>query len=181
MRAEGRFSVTRADWDQLLEQENFSSNGGGALFRASSPATHVAVDRFTAAPAEGKLFSALAFDRMEFEPICIDLALDRFETACGNNANAALALLLCVFNEMFLEAVPLGYGATRGHGWIALDKIEFRLDGSVPEALPGVAELVELGKVVRAAADATYMAEKMPTILRDWNVYLDQGEVAHET
>lgn len=110
----------------------------GALAAADlgqwSHAFHVAIDRWTAAPGEGLLFSVLEPHGVSWEPLRIDVELDRLGEDGSDEQLAGAYLVLLTLRELMAGRVPLGFGVNRGHGAVAVDLVE--VDGEAPAASP---------------------------------------------
>lgn len=137
-------------------------------------ADHVAIDRWTGGAAEGRLYSVLEPQAVEWNPFTITVDLTRLREAAGAAVSAAsaaegddpgaarrpeldltsdagLALLLLAIRDLADGWIPLGHGANRGLGWIEVQRI--RLTG--PD-WPGGIELAEL----LDSADADRLTEQ---------------------
>jgi CRISPR/Cas system CSM-associated protein Csm3 (group 7 of RAMP superfamily) len=107
-------------------------------------AFHVAIDRWTGGAADALLFTVLEPHHVGWEPIVIELDLERL----GKERDLALVLLLLVLRDAALGAVPLGHGANRGMGAVKVGQIRCSGPGGLPEypfdagwgLLPGVQE-----------------------------------------
>ena len=94
------------------------------------PAMRVAVDRWTSAPASGKLFSALEPVGEEWEDIRVEVDLTRLP---ADEARPALALLFLTLRQLAEGRATLGAG---GRGEIEIAELDLAVAGAVPEGLP---------------------------------------------
>ena len=87
---------------------------------------HVALDRWTSAAADARLFTVLeadtARDRSAWEPLSLTVDVDRL----GASAEAAVCLLALVLRDFCEGRVPIGSGTTRGMGEVRGDAQEAR-------------------------------------------------------
>lgn len=94
---------------------------------------HVAIDRWTSAPAEGLLFSSLEPSGVAWDPMLV-----RVELARLSNERPALSLLAIVLREFAAGHLSFGHGTNRGYGWTRLDSVSTRSprdNGPWPEAM----------------------------------------------
>ncbi|MFA7413307.1 MAG: RAMP superfamily CRISPR-associated protein [Rhizobium sp.] len=133
---------------------------------------HVAIDRFTAAPADGKLFSSLSLIGMQYTDMKIELSPERLSVLDAKEQAAALALLLLVLREMADGQVPIGSGSTRGHGMISVDGLSFSLEGSTDNA--AIAELAGLAwEDFLKFVDGQDMSSRINAIVKGWRDYIN--------
>lgn len=83
------------------------------------PTHHTAIDRFTGGAAEGALYSVLAPQTVEWNPIKMTLDFARTE-----NDLCCLMLLLLILRDLAQNRLPLGFAVNRGMGEIQVEKIE---------------------------------------------------------
>jgi CRISPR/Cas system CSM-associated protein Csm3 (group 7 of RAMP superfamily) len=130
-----RWSLPPADGDgagahgqhaQRLGELRARLDGGSQAFGV---AYHIAVDRWTSAPREGALYTALEPREIAWEPveIAVDLTrLRRNAERVDENPYAALGLLSLVLADVRAGWVPVGFGTTRGLGAVEVDHVEVR-------------------------------------------------------
>lgn len=160
-------------WRQVIDEEAGIQHLGTRGRRQ----TNVAIDRFTAAPADKKLFSSLSLLGLHYTDIRIEVSLQRLSVLDQNEQAAALALLLLVLREMADGQVPIGSGSTRGFGAISVDELEVSLEGGADHAA-----LAELSTLDWAAFSAFVAGEdisaRIGTIITSWKNYLDRQRTA---
>jgi CRISPR/Cas system CSM-associated protein Csm3 (group 7 of RAMP superfamily) len=83
---------------------------------------HVAIDRWTGGAAEGALYSVLAPQKMEWEPIRLSLDLMRIPE---HSRLPALMLVMLVLRDLAEDRLPIGFGTNRGLGEIGVEGITF--------------------------------------------------------
>ena len=109
-------------------------------------AMHVALDRWTAAPVDGKLYGAVTLDAPGFPAIELEIDPARLGILGSQAAKAALALLVLVLREGMAGGLTLGGGVTHGWGAVSLDAAALRVEGSCPDLdLPGTLNLMARG------------------------------------
>lgn len=155
-------------WRRVIDDE-----GGIRLLREHGRRdAHVAIDRFTAAPADGKLFSSLSLLGLPYTDIRIVLAPERLSVLDEKEQAAALALLLLVLREMADGQVPIGSGSTRGHGAISMENLAFSLEGSTDSAA-----LAELSGLVweefQKFVQGEDVSSRIATIAEGWKGYIN--------
>lgn len=89
---------------------------------ASVPAMHVAVDRWTGAAADHRLFSAVELHGVRWEPLQLEMDLSWLGQAPGA-PEAHLALLLLVLQDFGEGWLSVGGGGNRGHGQIRASEV----------------------------------------------------------
>jgi CRISPR/Cas system CSM-associated protein Csm3 (group 7 of RAMP superfamily) len=115
-------------WTQILASKKgdeigaLLEKGTGALRWAA----HVALDRWTSAPAPGKLFFVLEPRKVDWEPI--DLRIDLGRIPAGERVRA-MVLLRLVLEDFRRNLLPLGRGATRGCGWVVGESVQWTVSG----------------------------------------------------
>jgi CRISPR/Cas system CSM-associated protein Csm3 (group 7 of RAMP superfamily) len=125
---------------QAVEQAVDAPQNGGTLrqkldasgLTETQQAVHVAIDRWTGGAAEQMLYSALEPFKLDWEPIELSLDLRRIE---GSAQGAVQALLFLMLRDLALGRIPLGYGANRGYGSVAVEKIVVRGPGGNEQEL----------------------------------------------
>jgi CRISPR/Cas system CSM-associated protein Csm3 (group 7 of RAMP superfamily) len=83
---------------------------------------HVAIDRWTGGAAEGALYSVLAPEKIEWEPMRLTLDFGRIDR---ESRLRALMLLLLTLRDVAENRLPLGFGPNRGMGEIEVKSYEF--------------------------------------------------------
>jgi CRISPR/Cas system CSM-associated protein Csm3 (group 7 of RAMP superfamily) len=176
--------ITAEKWRELTSAAKTNDGDMGLVLRAlkdmgwegDDPAAHVAIDRWTGGAAPNLLFSGLEPRKVDWEPIVIEVALDRLTAGAGESrdgkrnpeeqraadlrADAAVALLILTLRDLASGRVPLGFGGNRGYGAIEVTKIAFEIEGD--QASEAVKKL--RGEVL-APADATSSAPAWTTAL----------------
>ncbi len=98
---------------------------------------HAAVDRWTGAAADSMLYSVLEPHSVEWEPLVIEIDLQRLQ---DDDWQVALALMLLLVRDLSQQRLPIGFGTHRGMGTVRVDAVEFAVQhaGSALELLKGV-------------------------------------------
>ncbi|MBY0523611.1 MAG: hypothetical protein K2R98_09430 [Gemmataceae bacterium] len=94
-------------------------------------AYHVAIDRWLGSAAESMLYSVLEPHRVAWEPLTLELDLERLPEALHE---AAIALVLLVVRDLAQHRLPLGFGTNRGMGSVQVDSVQLNGEG-LPESL----------------------------------------------
>jgi CRISPR/Cas system CSM-associated protein Csm3 (group 7 of RAMP superfamily) len=164
--------MTASAWEALADRPaawaatGWNAKGPAQLYRAD----HVAVDRWTGGAADGLLYSAVEpAASIEWEPF--ELRLDPPSSA---DPRAALALLWLVLRDLAAGRITLGFGANRGYGAVAVERIAIDgldLIGLAPRSLEvGVDD----GRLDEAPASAL-----VDVLRRAWSEWMaTQGEAA---
>jgi CRISPR/Cas system CSM-associated protein Csm3 (group 7 of RAMP superfamily) len=113
-------------------------------------ADHVAIDRWTAGAADGRLYSVLEPHAVDWDPIRITIDLTRLDRAPGVTADAGLALMLLVLRDLAENRIYLGYGTNRGMGDIEV--VQVRLAGTGRTDGPDLASLLASDEAERLTA-----------------------------
>ena len=92
---------------------------------------HTAIDRFTGGVAEGALYSVLAPQNIEWQPIKMSLDFARTE-----KDECCLMLLLLVLRDLAEHRLPLGFATNRGMGEIKVKNIKLESRGLTGIGLP---------------------------------------------
>lgn len=167
-----RLVLPGSEWDRLAERADawsetgWNRNGPKRLYRAD----HVAIDRWTGGAADGLLYSAVEpATSVEWDPIEL-----RLDPPPGCDPRAALALLWLLLRDLAAARIPLGFGANRGYGAIAVNRI--RLDGLDLIGLePGSLDL----EVRDGRLDESPAAALIDTLRGAWSEWVAaQGESA---
>lgn len=136
-----QFRMDPSRWHQILgtAEPGASTDGPGPqLLRPQEREpvrayTHTAVDRWTGGAADRALFSILQPSGVAWEPIRLELDLDRLPGGQGPEGSvrgAAVALLVLLVHELAQGRIPLGFGVNRGMGCIRVESARFTLHGS---------------------------------------------------
>jgi len=99
-------------------------------------ATHVAIDRWKGSVAGSKLFAVLEPGDVLWQPLRLNLDLNRLPDE-PELRRAAMALLVLVLQDLADGELPLGYGVNRGFGDIKVTKVAVRPIGEAEELLEG--------------------------------------------
>ena len=137
-----RFS--REQWARVEQAKSETETAGqteSELYRAlreaglqnAQMAMHVAVDRWTGGAAGGFLYSVLEPHGVEWGPITLRLDLARLSGA--QKQWGAIACLLFVLRDLAAGRIPLGFGANRGMGALAVDTVRIEARASDDEDL----------------------------------------------
>jgi CRISPR/Cas system CSM-associated protein Csm3 (group 7 of RAMP superfamily) len=102
-----------------------------ASLQAWSQAYHVAIDRWLGSAAESMLYTVLEPHRTAWEPITLEVNLQRLPE---NLQLPGLALLLLVVRDLANDRLPLGFATHRGMGTVYVEKIEI-LGVDLPDSL----------------------------------------------
>lgn len=86
-----------------------------AQLQNTQQAFHVAVDRWTGGAADGFLYSNLEPMGVTWQPICLQLNLNRLQESLRL---AGIALIFLILRDIADNRIPLGYGTNRGMGSI---------------------------------------------------------------
>lgn len=122
-------------------------------------AAHVAVERWTAAPVQGALYTVAEPHGTAWEPL--QLTIDPLLLP-AERRNAALALLWLTLRDLSDGALAFGYGTNRGHGGVRA----------------GATITVAGGEALGLADGALAFAEPPEVLLLGWWEWLEQQERA---
>lgn len=102
-----------------------------------SQAYHVAIDRWLGSALDGALFSVLEPHDTEWEPLHLEINLqrlpDKLQLSC-------LALMLLVVRDLANDRIPLGFSTHRGMGSVSVEKIEI-MGIEMPDSLKDLSKL----------------------------------------
>jgi CRISPR/Cas system CSM-associated protein Csm3 (group 7 of RAMP superfamily) len=137
-----RAEFSAKHWNRVLaaddERELYAALGEMCSGVPQAPwfqvAWHVAIDRWTQAPMDGKLFSVLEAHGTEWQPL--EWRLD-FEALDPEDRTAALALLLRLLVELESRRLRLGGFVNQGMGALALKDVELDWRGDASAVLDG--------------------------------------------
>lgn len=94
-----------------------------AGLQAWSQAYHVAIDRWLGSAAESMLYTVLEPHRTEWEPLTLELTLQRLPE---NLRLPCIALLLLVLRDLANDRLPLGFATHRGMGTIQVTDLQIQ-------------------------------------------------------
>ncbi len=182
-------SVSARKWRQLMSVERGDQKSKAAfgptverlkqekLAGNLRPTAHVAIDRWTGGAAEGALYSVLEPINTEWGDITLSLNLKRLLAAVPEDgkpaktqARAAVALLALTLRELARGTIPLGFAGNRGMGTVVVEKITFKLTGSLPEDLADLACLDSLELTPDCFAD-TGRLRALAALEDAWQAY----------
>ncbi|MBF0583232.1 MAG: hypothetical protein HQL80_03235 [Magnetococcales bacterium] len=121
---------------------------------------HVAVDRWTGGGADSMLYSTLEPCGMTWDPIRITLNPRGLE---ASYRDAAIFLLLLLLRDLAAGRLPIGFGANRGYGELAIDKAELSLGNGVSCVLAGET----LGSL-----STSLPKDRLETLSQSWQVWI---------
>jgi CRISPR/Cas system CSM-associated protein Csm3 (group 7 of RAMP superfamily) len=122
-------AIQSADNDKQLRQ---ALNDAG--LQPWSQAYHVAIDRWLGSAAESMLYTVLEPHRTEWEPLTLEVNLQRLPS---DLQLPALALLLLVVRDLANDRLPLGFATHRGMGTVQVTSLEVQ-GHDLDEALAGL-------------------------------------------
>jgi CRISPR/Cas system CSM-associated protein Csm3 (group 7 of RAMP superfamily) len=108
-----------------------------AALRPWSQAYHVAIDRWLGSAAENMLYTVLEPHQTEWEPLTLEVNLQRLPS---DLQLPAVALLLLVIRDLANDRLPLGFATHRGMGTVEVTNVE--IQGNDLES--DLAELVKI-------------------------------------
>lgn len=94
-----------------------------AGLQAWSQAYHVAIDRWLGSAAESMLYTVLEPHRTKWEPLMLELNLQRLPE---NLRLPCIALLLLVLRDLANDRLPLGFATHRGMGTIQVTDLQIQ-------------------------------------------------------
>lgn len=116
------------EWHRILRADDDCSLRA-ALKKARhswQQAYHVAVDRWTGGAAESFLYTILEPHGVEWEPLQLELDLERL---ISDFHMPATMLLLLLLRDLADGRLPLGFGTNRGLGAVAVKRVAFQVSG----------------------------------------------------
>lgn len=120
-----RHDVASSDWETALSLQDpgvahhaLRSASDGELMAHASVMTHVALDRWTQGASDGRLFQVLEPTGVEWQPVCLEIDVERLGSP--EERLAAGVLLTLVLAELVAGDLPFGGMTTRGHGAITV-------------------------------------------------------------
>ncbi len=123
---------------------------------------HVVVDRWTGGAAQGLLYDALEPWDIRWDPMHLQLDLDRLPDA---DRGAAVALLLFALRDLAEGWITLGYGGLRGFGEVKIDRIQ--VSG---------ADIVEPARRIERTIEI--VPDSFVGLPDSWRQYLERGWTA---
>lgn len=136
----GKHRLTVAQW-QAIQAETNDRQLQQALADAGlqpwSQAYHVAIDRWLGSAAESMLYTVLEPHRTEWEPLTLEVNLQRLP---NNLQLPGLALLLLVVRDLANDRLPLGFATHRGMGTVCVEKVVI-IGVDLPESLQALGQL----------------------------------------
>jgi CRISPR/Cas system CSM-associated protein Csm3 (group 7 of RAMP superfamily) len=132
--AGGQWQAIQAATDDRQLREALTKAG----LHPWSQAYHVAIDRWLGSAAESMLYTVLEPHRTEWEPLTLEVNLQRLPSELQL---PALALLLLVVRDLANDRLPLGFATHRGMGTVSVGQVEM-VGVDLPEPL------AQLGHVV---------------------------------
>lgn len=118
--------LTRKQWKAILEADDDQ-----ALCKALDDAQlrwqqayHVAVDRWTGGAAESFLYTVLEPHGVEWQPIRLELDLERIAEEWRH---VSIVLLLFLLRDLAEGRLPLGFGTNRGLGAVEVTNLRFEV------------------------------------------------------
>ncbi len=100
-------------------------------------AYHVAIDRWLGSAAESMLYSVLEPHRTEWEPLTLEVNLQRLPDKLQL---PGLALLLLVVRDLANDRLPLGFATHRGMGTVCVEKVEI-IGVDLPDSLQALGQV----------------------------------------
>lgn len=82
---------------------------------------HVAIDRWLGSAADSMLYSVLEPHRAKWEPLVLEIDLQRMPDGLRL---PGLALLMLVIRDLANDRLPLGFATHRGMGTVCVDRVE---------------------------------------------------------
>jgi CRISPR/Cas system CSM-associated protein Csm3 (group 7 of RAMP superfamily) len=98
---------------------------------------HVAIDRWLGSAAESMLYTVLEPHLTEWEPLTLELNLQRLPEDLHM---PGLALILMVIRDLSQKRIPLGFAANRGMGNVVVEKVDVS-GADLPEPLSEIGDL----------------------------------------
>lgn len=120
----GAKSLSVAQWQAIqaaTDDRQLRQALEAAGFQPWSQAYHVAIDRWLGSAAESMLYSVLEPHQTEWEPLLLEINLQRMP---DDRRLPALALLMLVIRDLANDRLPLGFATHRGMGTVSVDRVE---------------------------------------------------------
>ena len=153
----------------------------GHAWSQAQAAAHVAVDRWTGTVADSRLFSGFEPWGADFEPIRLRVDGGRLPDD-RQLVLAVLALLLLTLRELHEGRLPLGFGSTRGHGDIAVERISFAATTSGGDGVAGALAVLD-GLDITSEEDWSRqdIADRLADMVAAWQGHLARARSAAGT
>jgi CRISPR/Cas system CSM-associated protein Csm3 (group 7 of RAMP superfamily) len=133
----GQHRLTVAQWQAIqaaTDDRQLRQALADAGLQPWSQAYHVAIDRWLGSAAESMLYTVLEPHRTEWEPLTLEVNLQRLPS---DLQLAGLALLLLVVRDLANDRLPLGFATHRGMGTVQVTSLEVQ-GHDLDEALAGI-------------------------------------------
>jgi CRISPR/Cas system CSM-associated protein Csm3 (group 7 of RAMP superfamily) len=136
----GQHRLTVAQW-QAIQAATDDRQLRQALTAAGlqpwSQAYHVAIDRWLGSAAESMLYTVLEPHGTEWEPLTLEVNLQRLP---NDLQLTGLALLLLVIRDLANDRLPLGFATHRGMGTVCVEKVEI-IGVDLPDSLQALGQV----------------------------------------
>jgi len=157
----GQHRLTAAQW-QAIQAADDDQQLQRALFAAGlqhwSQAYHVAIDRWLGSAAESMLYTVLEPHRTAWEPLRLEVNLQRLP---GELQLPAIALLLLVIRDLANDRLPLGFATHRGMGTV-------RVNGFTVEAQDVEGDLAQLSAIRLVDGKFQNVPDQLKTAWSQW-------------
>ena len=130
----GRPCLTVEQWQKIeaaSDDKELTEAMRSAGLQSWSQAYHVAIDRWLGSAAESMLYTVLEPHCTQWEPLSLDVDLQRLPDELQL---PAIALLLLVVRDLANNRLPLGFATHRGMGTVCVERVEIA-GADLPEAL----------------------------------------------
>lgn len=141
-----------------------------AQLQNTQQAFHIAVDRWTGGAADGFLYSNLEPMGVTWQPICLQLNLNRLQEF----QLAGIALIFLILRDLAGNCIPLGYGTNRGMGSIKVTNIN--INSYHPNDSLKLLESV----ILKNGNIAELNPEVLNILNQAWKKWIDQPVVENE-
>lgn len=148
---------------QALEQAGLSTADGVQFQQAF----HVAVDRWTGAAAEHRLYSGIEPLNVAWQPLRLDIDLDRLAPELHGPVAALLWLML---RDLAAGRLAIGFGVNRGYGSMRVDCVRLRVQGGDPGELAWMDGLQLSGDELRQAPPCLH--DELTRLQQDWRQWI---------
>ncbi len=126
----------------------------------------IAIDRWTAGPADGMFFKVLEPRGIPWQPIHVAIEFERIPEELQL---PAIALFFLTLDELRQGKIPIGHGANRGMGHVILQRVDV-CGEALPKDLQSLAAISLNGENLFQVFDT----ELMNKIRSSWQAYLDE-------
>lgn len=157
----GQHRLTVAQWQAIqaaTDDRQLRQALADAGLQPWSQAYHVAIDRWLGSAAESMLYTVLEPHRTEWEPLTLEVNLQRLP---DDLQLPALALLLLVIRDLANDRLPLGFATHRGMGTIQVTN--FTVETHDVEG-----ELTQLSATELKNGEYDKLPEMLNTAWSDW-------------